>query len=220
MKHIGPFVAELIGTFTLVFVGIGVIFHHSSEPLTVALAHGLAIAVMVSATMHISGGMLNPAVTLGVLVSRRIDIVQAAVAWAAQLLGAIVAAFICLRMWSQPAVIGGTPALRIDLISPFWAIVVEGILTFFLVFVVFGTGVDERGRKIGGLAIGLTIVMGILVAGRSTGGALNPARAFGPALVSSYWTYHYVYWLGPMIGGALAGLIYSALYLRPGSRPA
>ena len=210
MNKLRPCLAEAIGTFTLIFIGIGAI---KADPglLGIALAHGLAIAVMVSATGHISGGHLNPAVTFGLLVGGKISLNDAVLYWISQLAGATVAAFVCIGLFSKAVVVAGTPAL--NGIDPLPGIVIEAIVTFFLVFVVYGTAVDERGPKIGGLAIGLTIAMGILFAGPLTGGAINPARVFGPALAASNWTNHYVYWLGPMIGGALAGLIYKSCLL-------
>jgi aquaporin TIP len=208
MNKLSPCIAEAIGTFALIFVGIGVI---KADPglLGVALAHGLTIAVMVSATAAISGGHLNPAVTFGLLVGGKIDLKGAISYWISQLAGATLAGFVCLGLFSRGVVIAGTPQLGLTT-SPLAGIVIEAITTFFLVFVVYGTAVDPRAPKIGGLAIGLTITIGILFAGPLTGGAINPARVFGPALAVSFWDAHYVYWLGPMLGGALAGLVYKA----------
>ena len=95
-------------------------------------------------------------------------------------------------------------------------ILVEAILTFFLVFVIYGTAVDQRSRgaAVAGIAIGATITLDILFGGPLTGAAMNPARAFGPALASWYWHDHYVYWIGPLIGGAAGGYVYGLLYER------
>jgi MIP family channel proteins len=204
-------IAEAVGTFALIFIGIGAI---NANPglLGVALAHGLTIAVMVSATGHISGGHLNPAVTLGALVGGKIDLGGALRYWVSQLAGATVAAFVCLGLFNRAIVIAGTPQLSGGT-SAMAGIVIEAITTFFLVFVVYGTAIDSRAPKIGGLAIGLTIAIGILFAGPLTGGAINPARVFGPALAVSFWDAHYVYWIGPMLGGALAGFVYSKFLL-------
>jgi MIP family channel proteins len=207
-------IAEVVGTFTLIFIGIGAIYANPGL-LGVALAHGLAIAVMVSATGHISGGHLNPAVTFGLLVGGKIDISGAIRYWISQLIGATAAGFVCLALFGRQIVVGGTPQLG-GTTTPLAGIAIEAFVTFFLIFVVYGTAVDPRGPKIGGLAIGLTITMGILFAGPLTGGAINPARAFGPALAASSWDAHYVYWIGPMLGGALAGLVYKS-FLMPKS---
>jgi MIP family channel proteins len=207
MEKIRPMIAEFIGTFALIFVGIGAIKTAGHDVLGVALAHGLVIAAFVSATMHISGGQLNPAVTFGLLCGGDISLPNAIRYWIAQLLGGFVAALICLGLFGRDVVVSGTPQLAINL-TGMQGILVEAILTFFLVFVVYGTGVDERGRRVAGFAIGSTITLDILFGGTLTGAAMNPARAFGPALAAHYWHDHYVYWIGPLIGGAVGALVY------------
>jgi MIP family channel proteins len=213
-------VAEFIGTFTLIFIGVGAIYN-SPGLLGVALAHGLAIAVMVSATGGISGGHLNPAVTFGLLIGGKIDLQKSIAYWIAQLAGASAAGFLCVWLLGKAAVSGGTPDIPIGdaarvlgVVTFAQAVVIEAVLTFFLVFVVYGTAVDARAPKIGGLAIGLTVALDILFGGPLTGAAMNPARTFGPALASGHWNNHAVYWLGPMLGGALAGLIYGRFLIK------
>src|SRR5579863_3399880 len=192
--------AEFIGTFALVFFGEGAVCVDMQLRtnatggiglLAIALAHGLAIAIMVSALGHISGGHFNPAVTIGFWVTKRLSTLDTALYWVAQLAGATAAAYL-LRLvipdeiWRSVSL--GTPELMRDF--PSWAgLALEATTTFFLVFVVFATAVDERGafRAIAGFGIGLTIALGIVVAGPYTGGALNPARAFGPALAAHHW---------------------------------
>lgn len=207
MNKLRPCIAEFIGTFALIFVGIGAIKTAGHDVLAVALAHGLTIGAFASATMHISGGQLNPAVTFGLLCGGQMTFADAVRYWIAQLLGAIAAAFVCLGLFARDVVVTGTPQLAIDL-TPAQGIVVEAILTFFLVFVVYGTAVDQRAPRLAGLVIGATITLDILFGGSLTGAAMNPARVFGPAVAASFWKAHYVYWLGPMIGGALGGLVY------------
>jgi MIP family channel proteins len=207
MDKLRPCFAEFIGTFALIFVGIGAIKTAGHDVLGVALAHGLTIAAFVSATMHISGGQLNPAVTFGLVCGGHMTLPDAIRYWISQLLGAFAAALICLGLFGRDVVATGTPQLAINL-NPAQGILVEAILTFFLVFVVYGTAVDERGRRVAGFAIGSTITLDILFGGPLTGAAMNPARVFGPALASNFWHDHYVYWLGPLIGGALGGLVY------------
>jgi len=215
-----PCVAEFIGTFALIFVGVLAI--HNNAPaagvglLGVALAHGLTIAVMVSATGWISGGHLNPAVTFGLLVGGQIEAKRALSYWIAQLAGAVAAGLLIVRMYGdsgQQIVAAGTPDLSGG-VSTMHGIVLEAVLTFFLVFVVYGTAVYAHAPKIGGLAIGLTVALDILAGGPITGAAMNPARTFGPALASSHWNNHIVYWIGPMLGGALAGLIYGRFLIK------
>lgn len=215
-----PMVAEFIGTFALIFVGVIAI--HNNTPtagfglLGVALAHGLTIAVMVSATGGISGGHLNPAVTFGLLTGGQIDVRRAGAYWVAQLAGATAAAVLVVKMYGAGGiglVAAGTPDLAKG-VSTLHGVVLEAVLTFFLVFVVYGSAVDIRAPKIGGLAIGLTVALDILVGGPLTGAAMNPARTFGPALGSGHWNNHIVYWLGPLAGGALAGLVYGRFLIK------
>jgi len=218
-------VAEFLGTFALIFFGagaVGVDFHLRSTGgiglLAIALAHGLAIAIMVSALGHISGGHFNPAITIGFWVTRRLSTLDSIAYWAAQLLGAAAAAFLLKLIMPEEVATNtflGTPELMRDF--PRWsAMALEAVTTFFLVLVVFATAVDERGtfRSIAGFSIGLTITLGVLVAGPFTGGALNPARAFGPALASGHWLNWGIYWVGPLGGGFIAGLLYDSLFLR------
>jgi len=207
MNKLRPCLAEFIGTFALIFVGIGAIKTAGHDVLAVALAHGLTIAAFVSATIHISGGQLNPAVTFGLVCGGHMTIAAAIRYWIAQLLGGITAALICLGLFGRDVVVTGTPQLAINL-NAGQGILVEAILTFFLVFVVHGTVVDERGRRVAGFAIGSTITLDILFGGPLTGAAMNPARVFGPAVAANFWHDHYVYWIGPFLGGALGGLVY------------
>jgi MIP family channel proteins len=219
-------IAEFVGAYTLIFAGAGAIVASSvylsgSDPsaklVVVALAHGLAIGVMVTATGHISGGHFNPAVTFGALVGRQISPGLAVVYWISQLLGGLSGA---LTLWGIfPASAWqlthlGTPVLGSG-VGAGTGILVEAVLTFFLVFVVYGAAIDPKGafRFAGSLAIGLTITMDILMGGTLTGAAMNPARWFGPAIVASFFDNWYVYWIGPLAGGGIAGLVYGYLLL-------
>ena len=207
--------AEFIGTFTLIFIGVGAIAsdHLSGGKLGltgIALAHGLAIAVMVSATAAVSGVHLNPAVTIGLLSARKIDVANAIGYVCAQCLAAIVAAFSikqCIPAHALAAVGMGTPALG-NGITATMGLLTEIILTFFLVFVVYGTAVDKRAPKVGGLFIGLTVALDILMGGPISGAAMNPARHLGPALLGGGLDNIWIYWVGPLSGGILAGLVY------------
>ncbi len=186
--------------------------------IEVALAHGLVIACLVSATMTISGGQLNPAVTLGLLVARKIDLRQAGVNIAAQLIGATIGGFLALASVSGASVVPGVPDLGAG-VSVGTGILVEAMLTFFLMFVVMGTAVDERfGARLGGLAIGFTVALDILAGGPITGAAMNPARWFGAAVAAGHYANAIVYWVGPIIGAALAAFVYEA-FLLEGPRP-
>jgi aquaporin TIP len=206
-------VAEFVGAFTLIFIGGGAGIASGHDIVAVALANGLAIGIMVSNLGHISGGHFNPAITLAFLATRRIVLSLAALYWAAQLLGAIAAAALLRAIFPHIGdAIPNAPG-----ISDGKALLVEAILTFFLVWAVWATAVDIRGafKSIAGLAIGLTITMDVFVGGPLTGAAMNPARAFGPELVGNFWGNAWVYWVGPAIGGLVAGIAYEYLYLRP-----
>jgi MIP family channel proteins len=216
------FAAEFIGTFALVFVGGASIMaaqmsQNSNGLLVAAIAHGLILALMVTATMRISGH-LNPAVTIGFLVTRRIEPIMGVVYIVAQLLGAVVAAYALKGVFPAEVAVAtrlGGQSVAIEL-SSLQAIACEAIATFFLVFVVFGTAVDPQAPKVGGFAIGLTIAADILAIGPLTGGSMNPARSFGPALVSGVFEGHLIYWIGPILGGIVAALLYDRLFLpRP-----
>ncbi|MBZ5698731.1 MAG: aquaporin [Acidobacteriia bacterium] len=217
--------AEFIGTFALIFFGAGSIcadqFLRAGGQagvglLGIALAHGLAIGILVTSLGHISGGHFNPAVTIGFWVTRKLSTFDTLAYWVAQLAGAVAAAYLLRRLpfdvWA--AVQLGTPDLTRG-ITRTNGMIFEGIMTFFLVFVVFATAVDPRGafNKIAGFAIGLTLTMSVLFGGPFTGAALNPARAFGPALAANHWTNHGVYWIGPLAGGVAAGWLYDTLFL-------
>jgi aquaporin TIP len=217
--------AEFVGTFALVFVGAGAIASAgltgdvSPSLLVVALAHGLVIAVMVSAVGHISGGHFNPAITLAFFVTKRLA-VSLTIAYLVVQLAAAAAAALLIR-WIFPgdsaeATGYGSPALDPG-IEVAEALVVEALLTFFLVWVFFATLADIRGtfKAVAGLAVGLTVAFDILIGGPLTGGMMNPARAFGPQLVDGSWDDFWVWYAGPILGGAIAALLYELVYLRP-----
>ena len=207
--------AEALGTFLFFFVGAGavVLTAHgevSGGLLVVALAHGLALAVLVSALGAVSGAHFNPAVTVAVLVSGHITAVRAAMYVAAQLIGGL-AAGVALRLvlpassWEPVAL--GTPVVDPS-IGVGAAIAIEAVLTVLLVLAVFGTAIDRRAPKLGGLAIGLAVAADILMGGPLTGAAMNPARWFGPAVASGTYADWYVWWIGPLIGAVVAALLY------------
>jgi len=211
-------IAEFVGVFALVFVAAGAA-GFASVPTDLALANGLVIAVMVSATAAISGGHINPAVTLGFVITRRIKPLLAVWYWIAQFGGAALAAV--LLKWVLPGDVQsrghlGVPALGSG-VSAGKGVVIEAVLTFFLVWVVFATAVDPRGafKQISGLAIGLTISFDVLMGYALTGGAMNPARAFGPQLAGDHWANGWVWYIGPFAGAVIAAALYEMLYLRP-----
>jgi aquaporin TIP len=216
-------VAEFVGSFALTFVGAGAIAVTAGGDLVaIALAHGLVIAVMASAVGHISGGHFNPAVTFGFLVARRMDPALAVVYWISQMVGAVLGAVVLVLVvpdaLTEPVNLG-VPALG-DGVGAGAGFLIEAILTFFLVWVIFASAADPRGtfKSIAGLAIGFTITLDILIGGPLTGAAMNPGRAFGPQLVDGFWSDAWVWYLGPLLGGGAAAVLYEWLYLRP-ARP-
>ena len=214
--------AEFLGTFTLCFIGQGAICvaqlqgGGANALLAIAVAHGLALAVMISALGATSGGHFNPAVTLGFVITGRQSKTSAVTYWISQLLGAIAASFLLRSVIpgeAGQAVHWGVPMLGAG-VSSSQGLILEFVLTFFLVTAVWGTAVDSRAPKLGGSGIGLAVLMDILVGGPLTGAAMNPARAFGAACASGVWNSHWIYWLGPMLGGAAAARVYKSVVLK------
>ena len=218
------FVAEFVGIFALVFVGGGAIMMNQAGAslglVGIALAHGIILAVMVTATMRISGHF-NPAVTLGFLATRRIEPMMAGLYIVAQVLGATVAAF-TLKLTFPSAVFaatfGGGQSIALD-VSGTQAFVLEAIATAFLMFVIFGTAVDPGAPKVGGIAIGLTIAADILAIGPLTGASMNPARTTGPAIASQHFEALAIYWAAPIVGAIVAALVYDRLFLPRAAEP-
>lgn len=217
MNH-KAFIAEFIGTFALVFIGVGAItgnFYNGGQTglVGIALAHGLTIACMVTATLATSGGHLNPAVTIGLFTAKKINGINTVSYVIAQCLGAIVATFViqlCYPTEARYLASRGTPSLAQG-INWGMGLITEIILTFFLVFVVYATAVDKRAPKMGGLFIGLTVTFDILAGGPVTGACINPARYLGPALLSGQLDHFWLYWLGPILGGILAATGYKLI---------
>ena len=211
--------AEAAGTFLFIFVGAGAVVVNDyattqggSGPglVGVALAHGLALAALVSALGAVSGAHFNPAVTFAVWLAGHISSPRAGLYVAAQLVGALVAGLVLRAVFDEfawrPSNIG-TPALGVAM-EPLAGIAIEAVLTVLLVVAVFGTAIDRRAPPIGGIAIGLAVAADILMGGPLTGGAMNPARWFGPAVASGALDHWYVWWVGPLLGAAVAAWIY------------
>jgi MIP family channel proteins len=166
--------------------------------------------------MNISGGHINPAVTIGMLVTRRIKPLDAIAYIISQILGAIVAGGLLVAL--TPANSGmstfyGSPTLSPSM-SIAQGIILELVMTFFLVFVIFATAVDKRAPQLAGFPIGLTVTADVLIGGPLTGAAMNPARAIGPELAALNFSYWYIYWIGPIIGGIIAAIIYNYVFLN------
>lgn len=207
--------AEGIGTFGFVFLGcastVTNLFPSARyDVLGIALAHGAALGLFVSVMLGVSGGHLNPAVTLGLLSAKRIDARSAGAYIAAQLAGAVLAALL-VRLAFPAGVMRtstlGTPSVASN-VTFIQALLLETVGTFFLVSAVYGTIVAPERPRLGGFGIGIALLAIVLVLGPLTGGAVNPARAFGPALVSGTWVGQAIWWIGPIVGSVLAAQIW------------
>ena len=208
--------AELIGTFLLTFIGGAAIINGDSGLIGIALAHGLTIALVICSLGHISGAHINPAVTIGFLITGKIEAKDALIYILSQLIGAMLAAY-SLKVFvpgAMEASLGGQSiSPNVSIVA---AIFIEFVLTFFLVTAIFGTAVDDRGTfsAVAGFGIGLVVTVDILAGGPFTGASMNPARSFGPAIISGTWENQIVYWVGPIIGGAIASLFYNSFFMR------
>ena len=203
--------AEFVGTFALVLLGAGSIL--SGADITgIALAHGIAIFVAVSAFAHISGGAFNPAVTIALWATKRIQSLDALAYIVSQLLGGLLAAFLLKIAYGSYAQSVGVPSLA-QPIKPLYGLLVEAVATFLLMMVIMGVAIDSRGTfsAVAGLPIGLIITGDILFSGPLTGGAMNPARWFGPAIASGQLTNFWIWILGPILGALAAVFLYDGL---------
>jgi aquaporin Z len=214
-------VVEFIGVFALCFMGIGAIVMTAGtggtvDLVAVGLAHGLAIGLMIMAAGHISGGHFNPAVTIGMIATRRIEPATGGFYIVSQLLGALAGTLGILATFPEsmrdvvnlgvPAVGGGYSTGN--------ALVAEIITTFFLMMVIYGVAVDQRSAKtVGGLAIGLTITMDIFATGAISGAAMNPARWFGPAIIGGNWDDFWIWIVGPIVGAIAAAYLFNDVLL-------
>jgi MIP family channel proteins len=219
--------AEFIGTFGIVLIAAGAICagqylrdtaQIAPSPLASALAYGFAVAVMVSVLGHISGAHLNPAITVGCWVTRRLGTLKSIGYVIAQLLGAAAASYVLTAIlpesiWRPVSL--GAPSLAPDF-NRLNGMALEATLTFFVVFAFFATAIDskEPASKTAGFVVGLTVAVDALFGLPFTGAAMNPARSFGPALAAHHWQNHGVYWVGPLLGGALAAFVYDLLFLH------
>lgn len=215
--------AEFVSTCMFVFVGEGSILAlrkiymdagtSAAEQVSIALAHALSLFAAISASMHVSGGHVNPAVTFGALVGGRISVLRAIYYWVAQLLGSIVAALLLRLVTNNMRPKGFTVTLGLGALH---GLVLEIAMTFGLMYVVYATAIDPKRGSVGAIAplsIGLIVGANILVGGPFDGGCMNPARAFGPALVGWSWHYHWIFWVGPLIGAAIAALVYEYIII-------
>ena len=224
-----PAAAEMIAVFFFVFVGAGTVVVTGNMTggsldggrlLAIAFAHVLAIALLVAATAHLSGGHINPAVTFAAVITRRLSLAQGAMHIGGQPIGAILG--VLTLAWVLPEALGGGLANGAGTlgshaigagVEQWQAVIIEGILTAVLVFVVFATAMDRRGvGAVAPLVIGLAVLVDHLVGVPLTGASMNPARTLGPALAANAWADQWVYWVGPLAGGAVAAGVYHYIF--------
>jgi MIP family channel proteins len=214
-------VCEFLGTFALCFFGIGaIIMTQGANLLVIALAHGLAIGLMITAVGHISGGHFNPALTIGLFLGRKISLPESIAYIVSQIVGAVAACLVLMTIFPKglrdavgfgipavgPGITVGDVQIGFDNTN---ALIAEIVMTFFLMFVVYGAAVDTRSVKaIAGLAIGLTITIDILMGGAVSGAAMNPARYLGPAIVDGNFDDAWIWIVGPIVGAIIAAVIY------------
>lgn len=207
-ENIKPATAELIGTFMLTFVGAGAAAIGTASLEGVALAHGLILVTIIFVYGHISGAHVNPAVTLGLLIGGKIDTGKAVFYWIAQFVGGALGGLAVGFFSADPGNYGQT-LMSIDLLP---GLLLEVLLTFFLVSAVYQAAVHGKAGNLAPFAIGLTLAAAILIGGPLTGASLNPARSFGPALAAGNLGAYWPYLVGPGVGGLLAGVVHNGYF--------
>jgi MIP family channel proteins len=204
------YLAEAIGVFAIVFAAGGTtitsqLWGGQTGLVGAALASGLTVMAMIYALGHICGAHFNPAVTLAFTIARRFPVIEVPGYIGAQLLGASLAAATLKGLFGNVARLGATVPAG----SAQQSLILEGIISFFLMFVIISVATDSRAvGQAAAIAIGVTVAVAILIAGPVSGASMNPARSFGPALLSGTWQDHLVYWFGPITGATLGALTY------------
>ncbi len=206
--HTKNLIVEFIGTFALIFVGAGAVAIDVGGLAGAAFAHGFVVIAFIYAYGHISGTHINPAVTLGLLIAGEIEFAAAVGYWIVQFLGGILGALLLNLILPDPGDLGVT--ILTEGVTPIQGLVVEIVLTFFLVNTIFNTAVNGKAGSLAGLAIGLALIACIFMGGPLTRASLNPARTLGPAVFSTAPQWHniWLYFVGPCVGAILAALLY------------
>lgn len=199
-------VAEFIGTFALIFIGAGAVAIDIGGLIGAAFAHGFVVVAFIYAYGHISGTHINPAVTLGLLIAGEIKFVAAIGYWIVQFLGGLLGAVLLNAVLPNPSDLGVT--ILTEGVTPVQGLVIEIVLTFFLVSTIFSTAVNGKAGDFAGIAIGFVLIACILMGGPLTRAALNPARTLGPAIVSGNYADIWLYFVGPCVGAILAALFH------------
>jgi glycerol uptake facilitator protein len=223
IENYKKYLAELLGTFALVFVGSGCVcadyylVKSGSQGfglLGIAIAFGFVVVAVAYSLGYISGAHINPAVTVSMVATRRIKAGVGGMYIISQIAGATLAGYLLKILFPEAlaSVFLGTCVLGSS-VTVTQAIVMEAVITFLLVFVVYATVIDKRSTPaLAGLAIGFVVLFGVMVGGAISGGSMNPARVFGPAIASGHFANHYVWWIGPIVGGVFAGFTYDMFF--------
>ena len=230
MKSYKKYMAELVGTFALVFVAAGSVcadFYLRQAGgqglglLGISIAFGVVVTAVIYAMSYISGAHVNPAVTISFWITKRMEPNTAIMYIISQIAGASLAGLALKTLFPDAAktVYLGTCMLAPG-VSIARGVLMEFIITFLLIFTIYGTLVDKRASAgFAGVAVGLVVLFGAMIGGTISGGAMNPARVFGPALASGQFTHHFVWWLGPILGGIAAGFVYDKLFAEKRGKP-
>ena len=217
------YLSEILGTFALVFIGSGCVCadyylvktgSQGFGLMGVAVAFGFVVVAVGYSLGYISGAHINPAVTISMIVTKRMKANTGLMYIISQITGATFAGYLLKILFPEAlsSVFLGTCVLGSN-VTVIQAIIMEAVITFLLVFVVYATVVDKRATPaLSGLAIGFVVLFGVMVGGTISGGSLNPARVFGPAIASGHFENHYVWWIGPVVGGLLAGFCYDLVF--------
>jgi len=223
MNAYKKYMAEFVGTFALVFIAAGSVcadFYLRQAGgqglglLGISIAYGIVVIAVIYATSYVSGSHVNPAVTVSFWLTRRMEPNTAIMYIISQIAGASLAGLALKTLFPDAAktVYLGTCVLAPG-VSIARGVLMEFIISFLLIFTIYGTLVDKRASAgFAGVAVGLVVLFGAMIGGTISGGAMNPARVFGPAIASGQFTHHYVWWIGPILGGIAAGFVYDKIF--------
>ncbi|MBM2835400.1 MAG: hypothetical protein HW406_2561 [Candidatus Brocadiaceae bacterium] len=230
MNAYKKYMAEFVGTFALVFIAAGSVcadFYLRQAGgqglglLGISIAFGIVVIAVIYATSYVSGSHVNPAVTVSFWITKRMEPNTAIMYIISQIAGASLAGLALKTLFPDAAktVYLGTCVLAPG-VSIARGVLMEFIISFLLIFTIYGTLVDKRASAgFAGIAVGLVVLFGAMIGGTISGGAMNPARVFGPAIASGQFTHHYVWWIGPMLGGIAAGFVYDKLFAEKRGKP-